>query len=107
MEHNASQNGKMTQDRADAIRNFVRQSESAVSKEIQGLKNNTRSGVDEDEAHTLGVELIKEVTNSNWPDLNKIKELIKRGADPNTRDEQGTVLMRASETVTPILLRRC
>jgi ankyrin repeat protein len=89
--------GKMTQERADALKAFVRQSGGNADKEIAKLGNDRqkRPVLSEKEAKALGEEIIKESHNTK-PDIEKVRALIDRGADLNATDSAGvTALMWA------------
>ena len=96
METHGNRDGKMTAQRADAIKAFVRQRESssddAVSKSVVGLKRI----VSDDKAKVLGMELIEEIQKDRI-DLKRVEELILGGADTNLKhDGDMTPLMWAS-----------
>ena len=87
MEINSNQNGRMTIDKADAIRAFIRQVDSAPGDAIN--REAARLGpVDKDHALKYGAMIIEE-SKLEHPNLFRVKELISNGADLNARDPEG------------------
>ena len=90
--------GRMTSDRADAMRAFVRQADgqsgTEIKKQTTELNNFIRrvgppikkSGVDEEEARELGRKLVGELNRTNYDgimidaNLNNVRDLVRDGA---------------------------
>jgi ankyrin repeat protein len=92
MKSNAGKDGRMTLQRAEAMREFVRRvdatPEDAINKEIIKLKEEIRRPkVSTDAAEALGVELIENV-KTRQPNIDRIKELINLGANVDLKDNQ-------------------
>ncbi len=100
METNANQDGKMTTQRAETIKAFIRSVEgafeNAINKEIAGSGISARMFVDKKEAKRLGKELVEEV-KKDVAGIDRIKELIRNGADLNAKNQiDMSALMYAS-----------
>ncbi len=101
METGANRDGRMTPQRVEEIKAFVRQTEgpsgAAIDNKIARLRECAgKLVVSEDEAKKLGRELIREVMLPNI-DNDRVGELIQKGANVNVRDpEDMTALMWVS-----------
>lgn len=112
MESNANKDGKMTPDRVDAIKIFLRGVEAnggIPDKAAVSQEKAKKPVLSKDEAKKLGLELITELKKLD-ANLNTIKELLSEGADINAQNDTGmTALMWASSwgngEVIEILLR--
>ncbi len=93
MEASANKNGKMTTDRVDALKAFVRQSEGMATKQIAKMRSNPiRPIISEKEAKALGDEILKE-THEDKPDLDKVRALVDRGADLDIKEYADTTAL--------------
>lgn len=101
MDGSANKDGRMTIDRVEAIRAFIRQSGSPADGQI-GESNTPRLSVTKERAKELGEELISEAWKNKGAnttmDIDKAKKLIAEGADVSLKGGVGnfTALMLAS-----------
>ncbi len=97
MERSANNGGRMTVQRADAIKAFVRQSEDMANGMTARAKDDSmRMEMSAAERKWFGMALIEETIKGDGS-VDKIREILDKGADVNAADSLGrTALMWAA-----------